>query len=156
MVIDIISLTATPKSVPLIVISVPPWYGPEFGLTCSININYLPHCSVVHTIVICGEGQVLLVVVNVLPSEQDSIITQLVKLLHHPQSSINVFKTDKHDEHPPAKAEQLYSITVTGKCSSNNYVQCKHQLPFRRSTLVSRSYTTSGPVHLIITLASLT
>ena len=66
----------------------------------------------VHTIVICGEGQVLLVVVNVLPSEQDSIITQLVKLLHHPQSSIDVFDTDKHDEHPPAKAEQSYSITM--------------------------------------------
>ena len=67
----------------------------------------------VHTIVIFGKGQVLLVVVNILPSEQDSIITQL--LLHHPQSSINVFDTDKHDEHPPAKAEQLYSITMKEK-----------------------------------------
>ena len=65
----------------------------------------------VHTIVICDGGQVLLVVVNVLPSEQDSIIVQLVELLHHPQSSINVFDTHKHVKHPPAKAEQLKSIT---------------------------------------------
>ena len=83
---------------------------------------------------ICGEGQVLLVVVNVLPSvlpvlivlssEQDSIITQLVKLLHHPQSSINVFDTDKHDEHPPAKAEQRYSITMLWKIIVE-LVQCR-------------------------------
>jgi len=75
----------------------------------------------VHTIVICGEGQVLLVVVNVLPSEQDSIITQLVKVLHHPQSSINVCDADKHDEHPPAKLGQSYNNTVWKialKCNS--------------------------------------
>jgi len=73
----------------------------------------------VHTIVICGKGQVLLVLVNVLSSEQDSIITQLVKLLHHPQSSINVFDIDKHDEHPPAKTEQSYSITIKIKIHHN-------------------------------------
>jgi len=72
----------------------------------------------VYTIVICGKGQVLLVVVNVLSSEQDSITTQLLVVLHHPQSSINVFDTDKHDEHPPAKAEQSYSITMIVKYSS--------------------------------------
>ena len=87
----------------------------------------------VHTIVICGEGQELLVVVNLLSSVlpvgivlsgQDSIITQLVKLLHHPQSSINVFDTDKHDEHPPAKAEQRYSITMLWKIIVE-LVQCR-------------------------------
>ena len=92
--------------------------------------DYVPS---LHTIVICGKGQVLLVVVNVLSSGQDSIITQLVKLLHHPQSSINVFDTDKHDEQPPAKAEHLYSITINEKLifikrvySSLNVVNITH------------------------------
>ena len=62
---------------------------------------------------ICGKGQVsLLLAVNVLLAEQDSVTTQLLESWHHPQSSDNISDTDKHDEHTPAKAEQLYNITV--------------------------------------------
>ena len=73
---------------------------------------------------ICGEGQVsLLLAVNGLLVEQDSVTTQLLKSLHHPQSSDNKFVTDKHDEHPPAKAVQLYNITVG---MNRNYINALH------------------------------
>ena len=45
-------------------------------------------------------------------AEKDSVTTQLLESSHHPQSSDSKFDTDKHDEHTPAKAEQLYNITV--------------------------------------------
>ena len=62
---------------------------------------------------ICGSGQLLLLLaVNVLLAEQDSVTTQLLESSHHPQSSDNKFDADKHDEHTPAKVEQLYNITV--------------------------------------------
>ena len=68
---------------------------------------------------ICGEGQPsLLLAVNVLLTEQDSVTTQLLESSHHPQSSDNKFDADKHDEHTPAKAEQLYNITV----NKNKYI----------------------------------
>ena len=54
----------------------------------------------------------LLLTVNVLLAEQDSVTTQLLESRHHPQSSDNKFDTDKHDEHTSAKAEQLYNITI--------------------------------------------
>ena len=67
---------------------------------------------------ICGSGQLsLLLAVNVLLAEQDSVTTQL-ESSHHPQSSDNKFDVDKHDEHTPAKAEQLYNITV----NKNKYI----------------------------------
>ena len=57
--------------------------------------------------------------------EQDSVTTQLLESWHHPQSNDNKFDTDKHDEHTPAKEEQLYNITV----NINTYIHisiCRH------------------------------
>ena len=62
-----------------------------------------------HTIVICGIRQSPPLGIKV---EQDSVTTQVLESGHHPQSSDNMFDTDKHDGHTRAKAEQLYNITV--------------------------------------------
>ena len=62
------------------------------------------------TIVICGIRQSPpLLAIKV---EQDSVTTQVLESGHPPQSSDNNSDSDKHDGHTPAKAEQLYNITV--------------------------------------------
>ena len=77
-----------------------------------------------HTIVICGNGQVsLLLEVKLLPVEQGSITTQLLESWHHPQSSDNKFDIDKHDEHVSAKEEQSYNITVKNTKAYTHYCE---------------------------------
>ena len=113
---------------------------------------------------ICGEGQVLLVAVNVSTSKQDSIITQLGKLLHHPQSSKNMFDTDKHDEHPSAKFAHSYSNTVDKrhynkiylptntriKCNQHDENRMWRHAPLSKTS--SKTYSTPGPVHVMLTV----
>ena len=64
-----------------------------------------------HTVVICGKGQVSLISAV----GHNSVTTQLLDSSHHTQSSDNKLDTDKHDEHIPTKAVQLYSITINIK-----------------------------------------
>ena len=94
-----------------------------------------------HTIVICGKGQVsLFLAVNVLLAEQDSVTTQLLDSSHHPQSSDNILDTDKHDEHTPAKPEQLYNITVNENVyiATCNYTPVIYYIPGTGTISVSR------------------
>ena len=76
---------------------------------------------------IWGNGQELLLLVeNVLLVVQDSFTAQSPALWHHPQSSDNELDTDKHDEHTPAKAEQLYKTTVDDDAVNKNTCYTNH------------------------------